>query len=243
MTASTNKTSWDVLKDFGFVPDDSVMSDIMPGLSFDFGGFELSASAVMGNSLHPVVLFTGVFATPRTIAEVCFEIPREGLPAELVAAWIVWNLDRVAPERRFTPNREVTWLETGRQNQHRLPWEVSRAERAAEAAAYAVRPHCRVNRSVLRLAFKTLAGTFTQVLGTDFVIVSFDGRILSFLCGGVETVLGATGGAWPCRYRVRVESLRENLPKRLRAPVVEVGIWKSTLEIDRCRYRGVEEIT
>jgi dihydrodipicolinate synthase/N-acetylneuraminate lyase len=47
------------------------------------------------------------------------------------------------------------------------------------------------------------------------VIIAFDGRVLSFLCCGVETVMGATGEAWPSQYCVLAKALRERLPKRL----------------------------
>jgi hypothetical protein len=76
MTNTATTATWDVLKEFGFAPDAAVISDVMPGLSYDFGNFKLSASAVMGKYFRPVVFFTGVLATPRTLAEVCFELPR-----------------------------------------------------------------------------------------------------------------------------------------------------------------------
>jgi hypothetical protein len=242
MSAPTNNSTWDALKEFGFAADDDVMSDIMPGLSFDFGNFKLSASAVMGRFLQPIVLFTGVIATPRTVTEVLFEILRSPMPRELVAAHIVWNLDRVSPDRRFVPTLEVNWLEMGRQNQHLLPWEIYRAERAKEEAAYAARPHCIVNRSVLRLAINSLKANLEEADAPEPVTVDFDGRVLSFLCQRVETVLGATGNAWPSRIRVHAKRLRDNLPRRLKYLAVEVGIWNSALEIGHTRFRGVEEM-
>lgn len=242
MTGAAPNAAWNLLKDFGFTPDAEVISDLRPGLSFDFGSFKLSASAVMGEYFQPVVLFTGVLARSRTLAEISFEIPRETMPRELVAALVVWNLDRVSPGRRFSPEREVTWLELGRQNQHRLPWEITRAERAKEAAEYAARPHCTVNRSVLKLALKTLAEQLMQAPASDPVVVSFDGRVLSFLCHGVETVVGAAGQAWSCPYCLEVKRLTDKLPKRLMSQTVEVGVWKSMLEIGRNRYKGLEKI-
>jgi hypothetical protein len=159
-----------------------------------------------------------------------------------MAAWIVWHLDSHAPERQFQPARDAAWIELGRQNQNLLPWEIARAQRAAEAADYATRPHCAVSRSVLRLAFKTLQESFTRADLTEPVVLAFDGRVLSFLCHDIETVVGAVGKLWPAAYRIPMEVLREGLPKRLMQPQVEVGIWNGRLEIDRARIPGAEEI-
>lgn len=241
MNDAATIATWEALQEFGFKPDAGVISDGVPGLSFDFGNFQLSASAVMGKTFQPVVLFTGVLATPRTVAEVCFEIPR-GVSRDLAAAWITWNLDRVATGGKFNPEREVNWLDLGRQNKHLLPWEIARVEKAERDAAYAARPHCTVNRSVLKLALNTLEESFSQADISESVIVAFDGRVLSFLCSGIETVVSATGNSWPARYGVPMKLMREELPKRLMKPAVEVGIWKSMLEIDRSRCPGVKEI-
>jgi hypothetical protein len=47
-TGEDTITTWDVLQDFGFQPDDAVVySDVKPGLSFDFGNFKLSASCLL----------------------------------------------------------------------------------------------------------------------------------------------------------------------------------------------------
>lgn len=242
MTDTVANAAWDVLKEFGFTADASVMSDLRPGLSNDFGNTKLSASAVVGKYFQPVILFTGWLQTPRTLVELSFEIPREINPRELVAAFIVWNLDRVAPGRRFTPEREVAWLELGRQHQHLLPWEIAQAKRAEELAAYAARPHCLVNRSVLRLALKSLAAIFPVASSVDSVVVSFDGRVLSFVCNEIESALVAAGTAWSCRYQLPIAAIADALPIRLSKENVEVGIWKSRLEIDRARCPGVVEL-
>jgi len=233
--------TWEILQEFGFLPDPAVSSDHRPGLSFDFGNFKLSASAVMSKYFHPIVLFTGILSTPRTLAEVIFETPR-GLSREMMAAWIVWNLDRHADHRRFQPTHEMSWLELGRQNQHLLPWEIARAQRAIEAAEYAARPHCTVDRSVLRLAFNTLEASFARASPSDPIVVAFDGRVLSFLCADVEAAVVATGKPWPMNCHIPMEVLRERLPKRLTRPQVLVGIWKGRLEIDRARIPVTEEI-
>jgi hypothetical protein len=114
--------TWDTLKDFGFEADGGVLSDIMPGLSFDFGNFKLSASAVMGKTFKPVVLFTGWMRTPRAQREVCFELPRMVASRELLAAFLVYYLDQAASDGAFEPIHPAIWLAEGRNNQGLLPW-------------------------------------------------------------------------------------------------------------------------
>ena len=98
------------------------MSDVMPGLSFDFGNFKLSASCVFSSKFREVVMFTGWLTTSRTIAEVRFEMPRAVKSRAQCAAWIVWNLDASADKNFFQPLCEVLWLSEGRQNKNLLPW-------------------------------------------------------------------------------------------------------------------------
>ncbi len=74
------------------------------------------------------------------------------------------------------------------------------------------------------------------------MVVAFDGRVLSFDCNGLITVLAATGTAWPARYQLGMAAIADALPIRLTLPVVEVGIWKSMLEIDRARCPGVSKL-
>src|SRR6202035_2383414 len=94
---------WDVLKEFGFSPDPMVISDDMPGLSFDFGNFKLSAGFVMGKWFKPTVLFGGILATPRTLADVSFELPRMVTSRRQLAAFLVYHLDNAAHGRAFHP--------------------------------------------------------------------------------------------------------------------------------------------
>ena len=65
--------TWNVLKSLGFKEDKGVISDPPGGLSCHFDGFKLSASVCINRSFYPIILFTGVYATERTIGEVNFE--------------------------------------------------------------------------------------------------------------------------------------------------------------------------
>jgi hypothetical protein len=105
----------------------------------------------------------------------------------------------------------------------------------------AARPHCTVSRSLLAMGLKSLAGIFEHERAGNSVVVAFDGRLLSFECNGLKTVVAATGTAWPARYKLEMAAIADALPIRLGLPKVEVGIWKSMLEIDRIRCPGVRK--
>jgi hypothetical protein len=225
--------TWDVLHDLGFQPDDAVYSDVSPGLSFDFGNFKLSASCVTNLRVVEVVLFTGVVATPRTLGEVIFELPRRVKSRGQCAAWIVWNLDQHSEGRVFKPVRQVGWIEEGRQNQKLLPW-------VAERAACDSRPRCTVRRDWLRLALKTLGEYLGSSADDTPVLFSFDGSVLSIRCRGRLVVLPGEGLPWTVHFKVHGGELRR-LPKRFMHEYIELSIWESRLGIDRSVYEGTIE--
>lgn len=120
--------------------------------------------------------------------------------------------------------------------------EAAQAKLKQIEADRVARPHCTVTGSSLAHALKSLAGIFEQNGSGDSVVVAFDGRVLSFDCNGLITVVVAAGTPWPARYKLEMAAIADELPIRLRLPQVEVGIWKSKLEIDRVRCPGVREI-
>lgn len=120
--------------------------------------------------------------------------------------------------------------------------EAARAKLKQLEADRAARPHCTVSRSLLAMGLKSLAGIFEHERSGNSVVVAFDGRLLSFDCNGLKTCVAATGTAWPARYKLKMAVIADELPIRLGAPLVEVGIWKSMLEIDRVRCPGVRKV-
>lgn len=238
-----NKTiaTWNVLRDFGFAVDSSVMSDAMPGLSYDFGNFKLSACSCMNLRFADVVLFTGCLASPRSISEVQFEIPQFVESRELCAAWIVWHLDGYADGRIFQPMREVAWLHEGRNYKHLLPWERERVNREREQEEYRARPHCTAQRDWLRLALKTLKEYLAKAEDVEPVEIGFDGKVLSFRLAGNVVVLAAEGSPWPTSFTLPAGKLRP-LPKRLMSADIDVSVWRSRLNIDGSRYDGIVEV-
>ena len=233
MTDTASIAVWDVLKEFGFAPNSSVISDVMPGLSFDFGNFKLSASAVMGTMFRPVVLFTGVMATSRTLAEVCFELPRMVASREQLAAFLVYYLDKAADGDVFQPARNVDWLTMGRQHCHLLPWEV-------DMAAYHARPHCSVQRDWLRLALKSLAEVVAKADDVAEVELGFDGSVLTLKCSGQVVPMAANGKAWATQFVIPAGKLRR-LPKRLMQHEPEVSVRDGRLHIGRNCFDGAKE--
>jgi len=221
---------WDVLHGLGFQPDDTIFSDVRPGLSFDFGNFKLSASCVTNLRAEQIILFSGVLSTPRTLAEVIFEMPRQVKSCEQCTAWIVWSLDRYSPGRRFQPGRPVDWIEAGRQCQTLLPW-------VREMGAYNSRPQCVVRRDWMRLALKTLREHLSYLPDRAPVVFCFDGSVLSIYLEDQIVALAGQGLAWAVRVSIRAGELRR-LPKRFMHECVGISIWESQLTIDGWRYNG-----
>jgi hypothetical protein len=223
--------TWDVLKTFQFKPDDGVVSDVMPGLSYDFGASKLSASHVLGRYFEEVVYFTGWIMTNRTMGEINFEMPLRIASLELCAAWIVWHLDKKAK----IPSNMAPWLDLGRQNLHLLPWEMERTRRLKSCEN---RLHCSIQRDWLKLALRSLAAILAECPDYEMVDLSFDGRVMTLACAGKNVIVGAEGSAWTNVFTIPVSSFRR-LPKRLMNACVEVCIMDGNLSIDRYRYTGI----
>jgi hypothetical protein len=182
-----------------------------------------------------VVLFSGVFSTPRTLAEVFFEMPRRVKSLKQCAAWIVWNLDQHSDHRVLRPIRDVGWIEEGRRDQRLLPWVMSMAE-------FKARPQCLVRRDWLRLALRTLSEYLVCESDNTGIVFSFDGSVLSIRVDKKVIALAGEGSTWAVRFRVEAKTLRR-LPKRLTSDQVGVSIWESRLTLGNYSYAGTFEET
>ena len=67
----------DILLEFGFQPDESVISDVQPGLALRLGDFKLSASWVVNDHYVDIVLLSGVYNTGRTTGMIDIQLPRQ----------------------------------------------------------------------------------------------------------------------------------------------------------------------
>jgi len=224
--------TWDVLRDLGFQPDDTVVySDVHPGLSFDFGDFKLSASCVTNLSVMEVVLFTGIWATPRTLTMIEFELPRRVISRGQLRAWIVWQLDQYSDQRLFKPARHVGWIEEGRQNRRLLPWVMSQAE-------FDARPQCTVQRHWLRLARKNLREYLGSLPDNAIVVFTFDGAVFSIRCDTKLIVFPGEGSPWTVCFRVEAKTLRQESKRRIMRQYIGVSIWNSRIEFGPWSYEG-----
>lgn len=113
MSQNLSVSTWELLRGIGFEDDPEVMSDVRPGLSFDFGNLKLSASCVLGRHYQDVVLLTGCLETARRLSEICKEIPRTVSSREEGLAWVVSCLDKAAGGV-FEPRKPTTWIAEGR---------------------------------------------------------------------------------------------------------------------------------
>ena len=233
MNESASISTWNLLPELGFAPDSKVVSDIMPGLSINFGNLKLSASYLMSMQFAKIVLLSGVLKTPDSIAEIHIEMPRQVSSREQCYAWIVWHLDEHSKRGVFKPINEYGWIAEGRKNKHLLPW-------VADMMAYEASPICEVRRDWARIALNTMAEYF-KVDTSSKVIFSFDGNVLRIDYTGKVIPLPGKGKKWPNSYSIPARCL-ENLPKRLMKERVFFSIWKSQLYIGGYVYPGVEEV-
>lgn len=230
MTTAASLPTWDVLKEFGFLPDDSVMSDIQPGLSIDFGNLKLTASAVLSRYFKEVVMFGGVLATSHTIASVVFEIPRLIESREVCAALLTWFLDKHAGQI-FEPQNKVDWLEMGRENRRLLPWII-------EKEAYDVRPQCSADKEITRATLKALAKIAEQMLPDEKAWFSFDGEVLKIRAGKELLAIAAHGKPWSNQYGLNADQLTKP-PRRLMGVSVVFEYRKDYFVVANCHYHEV----
>lgn len=226
-------TTMDALRLFGFLPDSDVMSDGCPGMSYDLGGFKLTAGQFLNLQLREVVSFGGMYRTNNSLGMIEFDMPRRVESYEQCAAWIAWHLHRQLPRReKAISRRKSDWLIFGLQHQDTLPW-------VKQKAAYAARPHCSVRREWIRLALKTLVKHLAAVSGDAQVEFSFGGAVLSIRCADTNVIsLAAEGLPWPDRYMAFAERFREP-PGRFMRDTVELSIWEDRLTIGGRRYGPV----
>ncbi|NLX13726.1 MAG: hypothetical protein GXY44_08760 [Phycisphaerales bacterium] len=228
--------TYDLLRSLGFVPNPNLISDRPGGLTFDFGNFTLDAICTISRFYEEIVMLLGVMQSERRLCKVRSEMPRTFESREQGIAWITWCLDHHAPGKKFIPARPVNWLTIGRQNTDLLPWERQRIIREMEQAAYAARPHCRVQRDFARVGRRHLAELLAASADDAPVTFEFDGEVLLIHVLDQATAMPANGDPWPERFSIRAGAIR-NLPKRFMNDPVEFGIWNGSIDIDRCRYK------
>ena len=228
----------DLLPGLGFT-DDWRWANRLPDFEFNRGSLELHASEVMSRHFQPCMLFGGLWHTTRKLKMIDFEMPLMVESAEQAVAWIAYGVGT-----DYEPPAKIDWFEDGKAWQDYLPWERYYADlrmRAAERDRMrALRPHCRVARSWLRLLLNQMSATIDDSQRASEFHIRFDGRMLLVELPTETIGAPATGPApWPCGYRLTVTPLLP-LPKRLTTDPVEVGLWEGSFEIERNRYLAAE---
>jgi hypothetical protein len=225
MNETTTRT-WNLLPSLGFVPDSSDTSH----LSLNLGNLNLSVVEAWSPCSGSAVFFSGILATPRTISEVEFALPRQIESLKQCAAWIVWNLDQHADGKTFRAARQVDWIDEARQNRRLLPWVMSQAE-------FEARPRCTVHRDWLRLALKNLREQLASLHDDAIVDFGFDGAVFSIRCDTKVIAFPGEGVRWTVRFRVEAKTLRRQ-PKRLMREHIGVSIWDSRIRFDSWSCEG-----
>ena len=110
----------DILLEFGFQPDESVISDVQPGLALRLGDFKLSASWVVNDHYVDIVLLSGVYNTSREIGMVDIQLPRQMESREQCAAWLVWGLNNSSKHLIAESSVQYEWFELGKANKEAL---------------------------------------------------------------------------------------------------------------------------
>lgn len=216
----------------GFKSEPEVHSEQEIGLSYDFGSFQLTAARMMNLQMRETWHFSGLLATSRSIVQIGFEMPLQVESVEQCAAWIAWSLEQQLPcnEKLFASSKQELVI-LGLQHQSTLPW-------IRQHAAYAARPHCRVERSWMRQVFKTLAGHVSKDDQEDRISIRFDGAVLSFHGRDWTIPAPASGNAWAAVYVIKVKDF-SSFPARLMPTVIGVSIWEDKLTIGNRFYRGI----
>ncbi len=230
--AATPVATWDALQTLGFEPDPKVYSEQQAGLSCDFVSFQLTAGRMMNLEMRETWQFSGVVATPRTVAMIDFEMPLQVESVEQCAAWVAWHLQRDLPrDEKLVARAKQSLVILGLQHQATLPWVRRQAE-------YAARPQCDVERSWMRQAFKALAEHISTAGPADKISIRFDGAVLAFHGQGWTVPVPAGGEAWPDQYEIKAGDFN-SFPARLMQTVIVVSIWEGKLTIGKHLYRGI----
>jgi len=208
-----------VLLELGFHENWSAITDEQPGYCYDFGNLKLTAAQVTNSYLTPVFAFGGVARSPRTIAEISFDMPLEVESLEQGVAWVTYGLGRA-----FRPSKLTPWVDQGRKWSDTLPWEQDRRR-------YEARPHCLVDRDWFRLAAKKLRDKAGLVNANESASFQFDGKVLQIKTLGEFLAMPAEGVAWDRPYFVNASEL-DSLPKRMMRSTVEVNVWEGKLRIE-----------
>lgn len=227
MIQSSSFETVKALKKLGFEPDDAVLSDDGAGLSYNFGNLTLSACRVLNLSFAQIILVSGVYASPHTIAHVEIQLPLRVASIEQCAAFIAWGINEQIG-RNFVPLVPTDWLELGRNNFDTLLW-------IKEQKLYEARPQCAVERDWLKLALRDLRSLLPTLAESDSLSFNFQNEIFSIRANQKLFALPAAGNNWKSQYEITAANFRD-FPKRLNCQEIEISVWENYLHLAGWRY-------
>jgi len=214
----------ELLIDLGFEAVVAKFTDQQPGYQYNFGNLVLKVSQVTNEYLRPVMHFTGVASTPRSIGMIEFSLLLDVESFEQGVAMIAFCLGR-----GFTPVRPTPWLDLGRSLEELLPGR-------RELRLFQQRPKCHVEAEWFRVAVKKLTSAGEAADPDSTLCASFMGDILKFELSGQCIAMPASGSAWPKSYTCPSPGLK-HLSKRTPSVGIEVSIWDGRLAIGGLRLQ------
>lgn len=224
----------EALKHLGFAPDASALSYGGEALSYDFGNLTLSARQTMNRYFAEIISVSGVYATPRTIAEVEIQLPLRVASVQQCAAFIAWGIDKQV-SRNFVPLAPTRWLDEGRNNFDLLPWIRKQKRLLEEQKLYNERPRCTVERDWIKLALRDLRSLLPQLDKSESLSFTYRDEIFSIRTRLKLFALPATGNSWKSSYEITAGNF-QNFPKRFKYNEVEISIWEEHLHLANWRY-------
>lgn len=219
--------TWSALRELGFVPDEEYWGN--PCVSYDFGCLKLQATQMMDLRFQQVVNISGTLNTPRTMANIMFDMPLQVESREQCAAWIACHLKGVKRQlEELSPPNGIRLLRLGLEHQDSLPWVRASEQRRA---AYEARPWCSAERSWLRQALNAIKPHISNASVDAQMVLGFDGQLLTFQGENWIAPIPATGTAWPNQYEMQISDF--HIPPRLMQEKLVVDVWEGRLRLGR----------
>lgn len=193
-------------------------------VAFEFGNLQLIAARMANQYLRETYQFSGIAYRSNSISQVDFQIPLKVDSFEQGVAWLVYGVGT-----DFKPKIAPEWWRMGLGFQDYLPWRI-------EAARFASRPTCNVDRDWCRTLLNQLRGLSDGAPEGERAKITFDGEILRVRARGRLLAVPASGTPWPVEVFLDL-ALTEGLPKRLMTPCVEISVWEGFLRVCRRAIR------
>ncbi len=212
----------DLLVSLGFKTVKVDITDEQPGYLYDFGNMKLLAAQVMSKYLFPVIRFSGVWSTSRSISEIAFESYLTVASYEEGVALIAYGI-----RKDFTPLRKTAWLDAGRTWEDHLPWK-------REMRRYEQRPQCHIEADWFRVAAKKLTALGQSSGDDETFSVYFVDQVITIESKGQKIAMPAAGPSWTESYRCRSQGLR-HISKRTPSSGVTVSVWENYIHIGNLR--------